>query len=66
MNDSVTFFAASAARVISDKDSTIARLRLTDDERCAIEWLCEAAMHSNDDKSEEAAATLRSLLERLG
>jgi hypothetical protein len=65
VNDSVTVFAASAARVILEKDATIASMRLTEDEVCAIEWLCEAAMHSNDDESEKAAATLRSLLKRL-
>ena len=41
----------------------IARLRITDEEREAVEWF---ARHSNHGMSMRRSAMLRSLLERLG
>ena len=48
---------------IAALEEEIARLRLTDAEREAVEWF---ARHSNHGMSMRRAATLRGLLERLG
>jgi hypothetical protein len=50
-------------KVVASKDAEIARLRLTDEEREAIEFFAD--IHAEDQPPHEYAATLRSLLERL-
>ena len=49
--------------LLEEAAAEIARLRLTDAEREAVEWF---ARHSNHGMSMRRSAMLRSLLERLG
>ena len=50
-------------KVVANKDAEIARLRLTDEEREAIDFFAD--IHADDDPPHEYAATLRKLMERL-
>jgi hypothetical protein len=49
--------------MVREAADEIARLRLTDAEREAVEFFAE--LHSDDEPPHEYAATLRTLLERL-